>query len=82
MDVDALMHEHKAKQLRQEMMKRQAELNALESQRRQREEQKQRELEVSFSVVSVAVMKRINLQTISTTEFSSGYTGSLVSNFY
>ena len=46
MDIDALLHEHKAKQLRQEMMKRQAELNALELQRRQREEQKQRELEV------------------------------------
>ena len=48
MDIDALLHEHKAKQLRQEMMKRQAELNALELQRRQREEQKQRELEVLF----------------------------------
>lgn len=46
MDVEAMIDEHKANLLRQEMLNRQAELNALELQRRHREEQKQKELEV------------------------------------
>lgn len=46
LDVEAMIHEHKANMLRQDMMRRQAELNALEAQRRHREEQKLKELEV------------------------------------
>lgn len=48
-EVETMMHDHKANMLRQDMMRRQAELNALEMQKKQREEQKMRELEVCCS---------------------------------
>ena len=48
LEVESLIHEHKANMLRQDMMRRQAELNALEAQRRHREEMKLKEIEVTY----------------------------------
>lgn len=46
LDIEAIIADHKANAIRQDLMKRQAELQALEAQRHQLQEQKRRDMEV------------------------------------
>ena len=58
LDIESIVAEHKANVIRQDLMQRQAELQALEAQRHQLQDKKRRELEVCVYAISCGPLIR------------------------